>query len=135
MIFISQRKALAFKFAAENTTPVMKHIVQKIERIKQSLSSGEVGDKSEVVELGRKAYSVTAGIFSQLESHGSPEAEFKNEYRFRSLHHLENTLQGADEIFNASGIEQLCSEMITALTLLLVVLEDEATAMDFAEAC
>lgn len=114
----------------------MKMVVEKIEQLKAALADGSERGEEEVVQMAETAYKLAAGVFSKIRKNASgPADELKNEYRFRSLHHLEHVMQSAPEMLRAKGLDFLVAETLTALNLVLVILEDDATAMDFAEAC
>ncbi len=106
----------------------MKRIVDKIEGIKSRLQ--EVNDPDELVNLAGEVYQMTSQQYIRADRFSTGPSEFKSNFRFKSLHHLEYLVQDGQRIVEETGVDSFRSEVTTALNLVLVVLEDDATMAD-----
>lgn len=110
----------------------MKYILERISDIKRQM--GALNDTEEAKEKAQTAYTLAAQQYAKADQSAMDEDNFKSNFRFKSLHLLEYLIQDADRIIESEGIETFTAEVVTALNLMMVVLEDDSTQADLSQA-
>jgi len=92
-----------------------------------------LSEPEDAKEKAQTAYTLAAQQYTKADNYSSDPSDFKSNFRFKSLHLLEYLIQDADRVIEAEGLDYFASEVITALNLVMVVLEDDSTRVDIGQ--
>ncbi len=104
----------------------MKQIIKQLEAIKRDIATTTKPSPASLLKKAALAYS----LLNVFYSHNSLENFGPGEFQKKSLGKMEQLIHNSDQIIDVKGIDFLKSELLTLLSLLIVMADSDSESIE-----